>query len=31
MNREPGEAAWIADVTPVQRPVTRARATCDRP
>jgi hydroxymethylpyrimidine pyrophosphatase-like HAD family hydrolase len=30
MNRQPGEAAWMADVTPVQRPGARARATSDR-
>ena len=30
MNHPPGEAAWMAGVTPVERPVARARATYDR-
>jgi ubiquinone/menaquinone biosynthesis C-methylase UbiE len=30
MSRPPGEAAWMAGVAPVERPVTRARATYDR-
>lgn len=30
MNRAPGGAAWMADVTPVERPVAQARATYDR-
>jgi ubiquinone/menaquinone biosynthesis C-methylase UbiE len=30
VNRAPGEAAWMAGVAPVQRPVATARATYDR-
>jgi ubiquinone/menaquinone biosynthesis C-methylase UbiE len=30
MNRTPGQAAWMADVAPVERPLARARATYDR-
>ena len=30
MNRAPGQAAWMAGVTPVQRPVARARIIYDR-
>jgi SAM-dependent methyltransferase len=30
MNRAPGKAAWMAGISPVERPVARARATYDR-